>query len=77
MANVLEKRIAALEAEQQADDGLARVLIHPADASAEEVHGMVADLLRAHPAAKAIVCIPDNGRDGLIAGPIAGASGQG
>ncbi len=74
MASALEKRITALEIVQQASDETARVLIHPAAASAEEVHGMVADLRRAHPAAQAIVCIPDNGRD---TGPTAGASGQG
>lgn len=77
MANALEKRIAALEIVQQASDETARVLIHPADASAEEVHDMVADLRRAHPAAQAVIVLPDNGRDGLIAGPTAGASGQG
>ncbi len=77
MASELEKRITRLETVQQVSDETARVLIHPADASPEEVHGMVADLRRAHPVAQAIVCIPDNGRDDLIAGATAGASGQG
>lgn len=63
MASELEKRIVRLEAGQQADDGLARVLIHPACASPEEVHGMVVELRRAHPAAQAVIVLPDNGRD--------------
>lgn len=80
MANALEKRIAALEIVQQANDETARVLIHPASASDEEVHGMVAELRRTHPAARAVVAIPDNGRDsppGLNTAPPAGAGATG
>lgn len=80
MASELEKRITALEIVQQASNETARVLIHPASASDEEVHGMVAELRRAHPAARAVVAIPDNGRDtppGLNAAPPAGAGGVG